>query len=149
MVVFPPFHTPKWSYLVGKPKVVGYHHFRKPPYVQTLHVRQRPKKILSIFCGFPQTQVIWSKMYDLMSKRYSHIIYGNLGNLFEIHFIKTDSSPPENMTFAPKRKCHFPTKSIFRCYLSDHTTQLYGDDFISHEIRIPMNHWPEPQTTNF
>ena len=26
-----PFHTPKWSFLVGKPMVVGYHHFKKPP----------------------------------------------------------------------------------------------------------------------
>ena len=25
-------NTPKWSFLVGKPMVVGYHHFRKPPY---------------------------------------------------------------------------------------------------------------------
>ena len=25
--------TPKWSILVGKPMVVGYHHFRKPPYL--------------------------------------------------------------------------------------------------------------------
>ena len=27
-----PQNTPKWSFLVGKPIVVGYHHFRKPPY---------------------------------------------------------------------------------------------------------------------
>ena len=26
---YPP-NTPKWSFLVGKPMVVGYHHFRKP-----------------------------------------------------------------------------------------------------------------------
>ena len=32
-MVVPPFHTPKWSFLVGKPIiVVGYHHFRKPLY---------------------------------------------------------------------------------------------------------------------
>ena len=24
-------NTPKWSFLIGKPMVVGYHHFRKPP----------------------------------------------------------------------------------------------------------------------
>ena len=24
---------PKWSFLVGKPMVVGYYHFRKPPYI--------------------------------------------------------------------------------------------------------------------
>ena len=27
-----PQNTPRWSFLVGKPMVVGYHHFRKPPY---------------------------------------------------------------------------------------------------------------------
>ena len=27
-----PQNTPKWSFLVGKPMVVGHHHFRKPPY---------------------------------------------------------------------------------------------------------------------
>ena len=27
-----PQNTPKWSFLVGKPMVVGYHHLRKPPY---------------------------------------------------------------------------------------------------------------------
>ena len=26
-----PQNTPKWSFLVGKPMVVGYHYFRKPP----------------------------------------------------------------------------------------------------------------------
>ena len=31
----PPFHTPKWSFSVGKPMVVGYHHFRKPPKFNT------------------------------------------------------------------------------------------------------------------
>ena len=33
-MVVPPKHTPKWSFSVGKPMVVGYHHFRKPPYQQ-------------------------------------------------------------------------------------------------------------------
>ena len=28
-----PQNTPKWSCLVGKPMVVGYHHFLKPPYM--------------------------------------------------------------------------------------------------------------------
>ena len=27
-----PQNSPKWSFLVGKPMVVGYHHFRKPPF---------------------------------------------------------------------------------------------------------------------
>ena len=31
-----PQNTPKWSFLVGKPMVVGYHHFGKPPYDNNL-----------------------------------------------------------------------------------------------------------------
>ena len=30
---YPQNHPKKWSFLVGKPMVVGYHHFRKPPYM--------------------------------------------------------------------------------------------------------------------
>ena len=32
-----PQNTPKWSFLVGKPMVVGYHHFRKPPCIKRGH----------------------------------------------------------------------------------------------------------------
>ena len=28
-----PQNTPKWPFLVGKPMIVGYHYFRKPPHV--------------------------------------------------------------------------------------------------------------------
>ena len=31
LMVLSPKHTPKWSFLIGKPMVVGCHHFRKPP----------------------------------------------------------------------------------------------------------------------
>ena len=37
-----PQNTPKWSFLVGKPMVVGYHHFWKHPYDQ-------PKQCLCFF----------------------------------------------------------------------------------------------------
>ena len=30
-----PQNTPKWSFLVGKPMVIGYQHFRKPPYANS------------------------------------------------------------------------------------------------------------------
>ena len=30
-----PQNTPKWSFLVGKPMVVGYHHLWKHPYQKT------------------------------------------------------------------------------------------------------------------
>ena len=35
-----PQNTPKWSFLVGKPMVVGYHHFRNPPHVATKNCRK-------------------------------------------------------------------------------------------------------------
>ena len=35
-----PQNTPKWSFLVGKPMVVGYHHFRKPPNQKSIYVNQ-------------------------------------------------------------------------------------------------------------
>ena len=42
-----PRNTPKWLFLVGKPMVVGYHHFRKPPY----------RNIIKRWCVFSWTMV--------------------------------------------------------------------------------------------
>ena len=39
-----PQNTPKWSFLVGKPIVVGYQHFRKPPYTYLLHLQPSTEK---------------------------------------------------------------------------------------------------------
>ena len=36
-----PQNTPKWSFLVGKTIVVGYHHFRKPPCFSEPHTNRR------------------------------------------------------------------------------------------------------------
>ena len=54
-----PQNTPKWSFLVGKPMVVGYHHFRKPPYLYSIvyniytrvicHVSPRYYRQLTVF----------------------------------------------------------------------------------------------------
>ena len=44
-----PQNTPKWSFLVGKPMVVGYHHFRKPPYVFMVIVAFAMLGMLSAF----------------------------------------------------------------------------------------------------
>ena len=41
-MMVPPKHL-KWSFLVGKPMVVGYQHFRKPPYIEISSTHQ-------IFC---------------------------------------------------------------------------------------------------
>ena len=32
-----PQNTPKWSFLLGKPRVVGYHHFRTTPYIVLIY----------------------------------------------------------------------------------------------------------------
>ena len=43
-----PQNTPKWSFLVGKPMVVGYHHFRKHPYFA-----KSPSKLWSFWIPEP------------------------------------------------------------------------------------------------
>ena len=69
-----PQNTPKWSFLVGKPMVVGYHHFRKPLYLSCffLHFSNPPKASpdisihisVRVFCG-----------YCSSNPRYSQHIY--------------------------------------------------------------------------
>ena len=50
VVVVPPFHTPKWWFLVGKPMVVGEtHHFRKPPYLSHFGFRVVGFRVASFF----------------------------------------------------------------------------------------------------
>ena len=51
-------NTPKWSFLVGQPIVVGYHHFRKPPFVT---------KMLPFFFQYLQANIFhsrWPHPYD-------------------------------------------------------------------------------------
>ena len=49
-----PQNTPKWSFLVGKLMVVGYHHFRKPPYLvlfkNNKHNQFQKSKVASLRC---------------------------------------------------------------------------------------------------
>ena len=52
-----PQNTPKWSFLVGKPMVVGYHHFRKPPFSDTA-VAMSPC-LAYFFCETKKSQVWW------------------------------------------------------------------------------------------
>ena len=47
-----PQNTPKWSFLVGKPMVVGYHHFRKPPYIPLVRVENAPRAKAGGFRSF-------------------------------------------------------------------------------------------------
>ena len=75
-----PQNTPKWSFLVGKPMVVGYHHFRKPPYRWKKHCFPRLEAEASSELAFwtPQWTVgqtgfrsegsqlgFWFKVYQL------------------------------------------------------------------------------------
>ena len=46
-----PQNTPKWSFLVGKPMVVGYHHFRKPPYLRK-QGKMDPLTFEDVFCSW-------------------------------------------------------------------------------------------------
>ena len=46
-----PQNTPKWSFLVGKPMVVGYHHLRKHPYGHMIPcISQSYLRLLCSFC---------------------------------------------------------------------------------------------------
>ena len=44
-----PQNTPKWSFLVGKPMVVGYPHLRKPPYVVVKHRHVKLHQCYQVF----------------------------------------------------------------------------------------------------
>ena len=49
-----PQNTPKWSFLVGKPMVVGYHHSRKP--------RLEKLQVGKLYCFSGSHQVTWSTL---------------------------------------------------------------------------------------
>ena len=47
-----PQNTLKWSCLIGKPMVVGYHHFRKPPYIgEIAETRKKPLRVSRLSKG--------------------------------------------------------------------------------------------------
>ena len=60
-MVVPPKH-PKRSFLVGKPMVVGYHHFRKPPNQLTeLEQRKKSQQPMSMSpCRIPDVNLLAS-----------------------------------------------------------------------------------------
>ena len=71
MVGFPPFHTPKWSFLVGKPMVVGYHNFRRTPYGmydKFKHIYQSHTsvmgKIIQCILGFGDSSMLGNRKYS-------------------------------------------------------------------------------------
>ena len=66
-MVVPP-NTPKLSFLVGKPIVVGYHHFRKPLYIYIYNIPSAKGKILNINLSFAKLLKgcsKWSKQKDI------------------------------------------------------------------------------------
>ena len=103
-MVVPPFHTPKWSFLVGKPMVVGYHHFRKHPYDTTgccfLLLTQQPGNSETLK---PQSSV--GKKLDL-----------NVFS-FQPQSLKTNRNPPLKMHGDSKFGISLSRLSIFRCKL--------------------------------
>ena len=71
-----PQNTPKWSFLVGKPMVVGYHHFRKPPYTPffTFFFSEQFKK--SLLMG-RRCRDSWDEaIFIFLSGRPTHQLWG-------------------------------------------------------------------------
>ena len=58
-----PQNTPKWSFLVGKPMVVGYHHFRKPPFCACGCHAQAFRTQTLPFCTRLWTRFFWGEWY--------------------------------------------------------------------------------------
>ena len=135
--------------------VVGYHHFRKPPNIHMCkhYTFANVQKSIIHFVRIPRDPKSSEVKCMILWASAIPISYTGTSEPCLKYTLLKPTARPLKIGRLPQKgnvwKCHFPTKSIFRCYLSDHTTQLYGDDFISHEIWIPMNHWLEPQTTNF
>ena len=85
-----PQNNPKWSFLVGKPMVVGYHHFSKPPYcvVNDSVGLMRPswkgwknkswregKRNSSSYRVKKKNRTLWSLTMDLMDRFLDELIW--------------------------------------------------------------------------
>ena len=60
-----PQNTPKWSFVVGKPMVVGYHHFRKPPYIGALSDSFLAGSLLWISESTSDFKIPWFLRYNI------------------------------------------------------------------------------------
>ena len=80
-----PQNTPKWSFLVGKPMVVGYHHFRKPPYIYKyiyiyilyyVHIWYMNQICLwRHFCRHVHTSVPGKEMIEIVSLKATYLMF--------------------------------------------------------------------------
>ena len=93
-----PQNTPKWSFLVGKPMVVGYHHFRKPPW------REIPF-FLSFFAYPPCTSVFRAEC-NLLTIRISDGISAPLFSVLEIRSFRK-----KKLCFVSTLKKNLPLQS--------------------------------------
>ena len=86
-----PQNTPKWSFLVGKPMVVGYHHFRKPPYnIMLFHI--------SFDVTFPcSSGTRWQSITCLMEQRLRAYGLGTSRGCWD------DGCPLREPTYPPKK----------------------------------------------
>ena len=76
---YPPKNTPKWSFLVGKPMVVGYHHFRKPPYTHNC-----TKDYKGIFCYLKRHQTI-TNLVLINLRNDHHFSLGGISVAFHVY----------------------------------------------------------------
>ena len=71
-----PRNTPKWSFSVGKPMVVGHHHFRNPPYEKHIKMHVQCSLIFCIVHGDSSWKSIkWYQITpDTWKNTYKHLI---------------------------------------------------------------------------
>ena len=72
-----PQNTPKWSCSVGKPMVVWYHHFRKPPYPMlqwNSSFQNWNPSHLPVFIHIPRIEKAGSNKYRITREIWSHVV---------------------------------------------------------------------------
>ena len=109
---YPPQNTPKWSFLVGKLMVDGYHHFRKPPYMKKYmyqSINGKIKTCSSYAAGLFNAQVLGNNTAvcaNLAWGRQSAALGG-----FHVVWVKSSPGPSESC-FTLQVMTNWHTKSL-------------------------------------
>ena len=149
--------NPKWSFLVGKPMVVGYHHLRKPPYVLCMlsYVFQFHIANHSTTINWGSSSSSWTNLHTLLDARWpigpSETV---MIHEFAIAILKWVCPRPQILarlqrqrhTLGRQRSHHY-TLEIWQWYLlaswlqAFHTKYQQTSPFIQfNEVNYPTNH---------
>ena len=104
-----PQNTPKWEFLVGKPLVVGYHHFRKPPYLShCLFIFQQMRKTYTYSPPNPPPAQVnlptkisglkpspWTQRFARIQRGWTCVFFGKPRN-FKLFFESNFDPFPKN-----------------------------------------------------